>query len=208
MTHLRIKPAILSSFMFNKATVFTLALFPLLRLLYLALNNKLTAHPIEYIEHSTGFWSLTILLLLLLLTPIRLVFKTNKQIRFRRMLGLFVFFYAFMHVLTYLWLDYAFSYDEIAKDVIKHPRIWVGFIAFLLLLPLAATSNQASIKSLGANWVKLHKLVYLVAILAVTHFWMLVKQDVSEPMVFAIVLILLLAVRLYFRFTARQRRAS
>lgn len=208
MTHLRIKPAILSSFMFNKATVFTLALFPLLRLLYLALNNKLTAHPIEYIEHSTGFWSLTILLLLLLLTPIRLVFKTNKQIRFRRMLGLFVFFYAFMHVLTYLWLDYAFSYDEIAKDVIKHPRIWVGFIAFLLLLPLAATSNQASIKSLGANWVKLHKLVYLVAILAVTHFWMLVKRDVSEPMVFAIVLILLLAVRLYFRFTARQRRAS
>ena len=208
MTHLRIKPAILSSFMFNKATVFTLALFPLLRLLYLALNNKLTAHPIEYIEHSTGFWSLTILLLLLLLTPIRLVFKTNKQIRFRRMLGLFVFFYAFMHVLTYLWLDYAFSYDEIAKDVIKHPRIWVGFIAFLLLLPLAATSNQASIKSLGANWVKLHKLVYLVAILAVTHFWMLVKQDVSEPMVFAIVLILLLAVGLYFRFTARQRRAS
>ena len=208
MTHLRIKPAILSSFMFNKATVFTLALFPLLRLLYLALNNKLTAHPIEYIEHSTGFWSLTILLLLLLLTPIRLVFKTNKQIRFRRMLGLFVFFYAFMHVLTYLWLDYAFSYDEIAKDVIKHPRIWVGFIAFLLLLPLAATSNQASIKSLGANWVKLHKLVYLVAILAVTHFWMLVKRDVSEPMVFAIVLILLLAVGLYFRFTARQRRAS
>ncbi|CAN6133607.1 COG2717 Predicted membrane protein [Methylophilaceae bacterium] len=208
MTHLRIKPAILSSFIFNKATVFTLALFPLLRLLYLALNNKLTAHPIEYIEHSTGFWSLTILLLLLLLTPIRLVFKTNKQIRFRRMLGLFVFFYAFMHVLTYLWLDYAFSYDEIAKDVIKHPRIWVGFIAFLLLLPLAATSNQASIKSLGANWVKLHKLVYLVAILAVTHFWMLVKRDVSEPMVFAIVLILLLAVRLYFRFTARQRRAS
>ncbi len=208
MTHLRIKPAILSSFMFNKATVFTLALFPLLRLLYLALNNKLTAHPIEYIEHSTGFWSLTILLLLLLLTPIRLVFKTNKQIRFRRMLGLFVFFYAFMHVLTYLWLDYAFSYDEIAKDVIKHPRIWVGFIAFLLLLPLAATSNQASIKSLGANWVKLHKLVYLVAILAVTHFWMLVKRDVSEPMVFAIVLILLLAVRLYFRFIVRQRRSS
>jgi len=149
----RIRAAILSTSVINKATVFTLALIPFLRLFYLALNNKLTAHPIEYIEHSTGFWSLTIMLVLLCLTPLRLIFKTNKQIRFRRMLGLFVFFYAFVHVMTYLWLDYAFSYEEIAKDVIKHPRIWVGFIAFLLLIPLAITSNRASIKRLGASWV-------------------------------------------------------
>jgi sulfoxide reductase heme-binding subunit YedZ len=124
------------------------------------------------------------------------------------MLGLFVFFYAFLHVATYLWLDYDFNYDEIAKDVIKHPRILVGFIAFILLLPLAATSNNASMKGLGASWVKLHSLVYLVAILAVTHFWMLVKRDIREPLIFAMVLFLLLAVRVYFRFLSEQKSPS
>jgi sulfoxide reductase heme-binding subunit YedZ len=124
------------------------------------------------------------------------------------MLGLFVFFYAFVHVMTYLWLDYAFSYEEIAKDVIKHPRIWVGFIAFLLLVPLAITSNRASIKRLGASWVRLHSLVYLFAILAVTHFWMLVKRDVREPLLFAVVLFLLLTIRIYFKFLAKQPRSG
>lgn len=198
----------LDGYLTNKVFVFSIAILPFLRLFYLALNGKLTAHPIEYIEHSTGFWALTILLVLLFLTPMRQIFKLNKQIRLRRMLGLFVFFYAFLHVLTYLWLDYDFNYDEIAKDVIKHPRILVGFVAFILLIPLAATSNNASIKRLGAIWVKLHSLVYLIAILAVTHFWMLVKRDIREPLIFAMVLFLLLAVRLYFKFLAKQRRPS
>ena len=198
----------LDGYLTNKLFVFSIATLPFLRLFYLALNDKLTAHPIELIEHSTGFWSLTILLALLCLTPIRQIFKLNNQIRLRRMLGLFVFFYAFLHVVTYLWLDYDFNYDEIAKDVIKHPRILVGFIAFILLIPLAATSNNASMKGLGASWVKLHSLVYLVAILAVTHFWMLVKRDIREPLIFAMVLFLLLAVRVYFRFLAKQRRLS
>jgi sulfoxide reductase heme-binding subunit YedZ len=198
----------LNGYLTNKVFVFSFAILPFLRLFYLALNDKLTAHPIEYIEHSTGFWALTILLVLLFLTPMRQIFKLNKQIRLRRMLGLFVFFYAFLHVLTYLWLDYDFNYDEIAKDVIKHPRILVGFVAFILLIPLAATSNNASIKRLGAGWVKLHSLVYLVAILAVMHFWMLVKRDIREPLIFAMVLFLLLAVRLYFKFLAKQRRPS
>jgi sulfoxide reductase heme-binding subunit YedZ len=198
----------LDGYLTNKVFVFSIAILPFLRLFYLAFNDKLTAHPIEFIEHSTGFWSLTILLVLLFLTPMRQIFKLNKQIRLRRMLGLFVFFYAFLHVLTYLWLDYDFNYDEIAKDVIKHPRILVGFVAFILLIPLAATSNNASIKRLGAGWVKLHSLVYLVAILAVMHFWMLVKRDIREPLIFAMVLFLLLAVRVYFRFLAKQRRPS
>jgi sulfoxide reductase heme-binding subunit YedZ len=198
----------LDGYLTNKVFVFSIAILPFLRLFYLAFNDKLTAHPIEFIEHSTGFWSLTILLVLLFLTPMRQIFKLNKQIRLRRMLGLFVFFYAFLHVLTYLWLDYDFNYDEIAKDVIKHPRILVGFVAFILLIPLAATSNNASIKRLGAGWVKLHSLVYLVAILAVMHFWMLVKRDIREPLIFAMVLFLLLAVRLYFKFLAKQRRLS
>ena len=198
----------LDGYLTNKLFVFSIATLPFLRLFYLALNDKLTAHPIELIEHSTGFWSLTILLALLCLTPIRQIFKLNNQIRLRRMLGLFVFFYAFLHVVTYLWLDYDFNYDEIAKDVIKHPRILVGFIAFILLIPLAATSNNASMKGLGASWVKLHSLVYLVAILAVTHFWKLVKRDIREPLIFAMVLFLLLAVRVYFRFLAKQRRLS
>ena len=198
----------LDGYLTNKVFVFSIATVPFLRLFYLALNDKLTAHPIEFIEHSTGFWSLTILLALLCLTPIRQIFKLNKQIRLRRMLGLFVFFYAFLHVVTYLWLDYDFNYDEIAKDVIKHPRILVGFIAFILLITLAATSNNASIKRLGASWVKLHSLVYLVAILAVTHFWMLVKRDIREPLIFAMVLFILLAIRVYFRFLAKQQRPS
>ena len=198
----------LDGYLTNKAFVFSIAILPFLRLFYLALNDRLTAHPIEFIEHSTGFWSLTVLLALLLLTPIRQIFKLNKQIRLRRMLGLFVFFYAFLHVATYLWLDYDFNYDEIAKDVIKHPRILVGFIAFILLIPLAATSNNASIKRLGASWLKLHSLVYIIAILAVMHFWMLVKRDIREPLIFAMVLFILLAVRVYFRFLAKQRRPS
>ena len=198
----------LDGYLTNKVFVFSIATLPFLRLFYFALNDKLTAHPIEFIEHSTGFWSLTILLALLCLTPIRQIFKLNKQIRLRRMLGLFVFFYAFLHVLTYLWLDYDFNYDEIAKDVIKHPRILVGFIAFILLIPLAATSNNASIKRLGASWLKLHSLVYLVAILAVTHFWMLVKRDIREPLIVAVVLFLLLGGRVYFRFLAKHRRPS
>jgi sulfoxide reductase heme-binding subunit YedZ len=198
----------LDGYLTNKVFVFSIAILPFLRLFYLAFNDKLTAHPIEFIEHSTGFWSLTILLVLLFLTPMRQIFKLNKQIRLRRMLGLFVFFYAFLHVLTYLWLDYDFNYDEIAKDVIKHPRILVGFVAFILLIPLAATSNNASMKRLGAGWVKLHSLVYLVAILAVMHFWMLVKRDIREPLIFAMVIFLLLAVRLYFKFLAKQRRLS
>jgi sulfoxide reductase heme-binding subunit YedZ len=198
----------LDGYLTNKAFVFSIAILPFLRLFYLALNDRLTAHPIEFIEHSTGFWSLTVLLALLFLTPIRQIFKLNKQIRLRRMLGLFVFFYAFLHVATYLWLDYDFNYDEIAKDVIKHPRILVGFIAFILLIPLAATSNNASIKRLGASWLKLHSLVYIIAILAVMHFWMLVKRDIREPLIFAMVLFILLAVRVYFRFLAKQRRPS
>ncbi len=198
----------LDGYLTNKAFVFSIAILPFLRLFYLALNDRLTAHPIEFIEHSTGFWSLTVLLALLFLTPIRQIFKLNKQIRLRRMLGLFVFFYAFLHVATYLWLDYDFNYDEIAKDVIKHPRILLGFIAFILLIPLAATSNNASIKRLGASWLKLHSLVYIIAILAVMHFWMLVKRDIREPLIFAMVLFILLAVRVYFRFLAKQRRPS
>lgn len=208
MRALSLKSINLDGYLTNKVFVFSIAILPFLRLIYLALNDRLTAHPIEFIEHSTGFWSITILILLLFLTPIRQIFKLNKQIRLRRMLGLFVFFYAFLHVATYLWLDYDFSYDGIVNDVIKHPRILVGFFAFILLIPLAATSNNASIKRLGASWVKLHSLVYLVAILAVTHFWMLVKRDIREPLIFAMVLFLLLAVRVYLRFSAKQRSPS
>lgn len=203
-----LKAIYLERYLTNKVFVFFIAILPFIRLFYLALNDRLTAHPIEFIEHFTGYWSLTILLILLLLTPIRQIFKLNKQIRLRRMLGLFVFFYAFLHVATYLWLDYDFSYDGIVSDVIKHPRILVGFIAFILLIPLAATSNNASIRRLGTGWVKLHSLVYLVAMLAVTHFWMLVKRDIREPLIFAMVLFLLLAVRVFFRFLAMQRSSS
>ena len=121
------------------------------------------------------------------------------QIQLRRLLGLFMFFYACLHITTYVWLDFGFVWADIVKDVAKHPRILVGFAAFMLTAPLAATSNSYMIKRLKTNWKKLHQAVYLVGILAVIHFWLLVKKDVTEPLYYAIALAILLGIRIYFK---------
>lgn len=186
-----------------KALVFILCLTPLVRLIWLGYSDKLSANPVEFIERSTGFWSLFTLVLTLSLTPIRIITGRVRQLQLRRMLGLFVFFYASLHICTYFWLDYSFDWPDIMQDIIKHPYVLVGFSAYLLLLPLAITSNNVMIRLLRERWKKLHQLVYLVALLAIVHFWWLVKKDIREPVLYASILIFLMAIRLVYKLKAR-----
>ena len=188
-----------------KAAVFLLGLIPVVRLAWLAANDGLGANPIEYITRSTGWWTLTFLLVTLSVTPLRRITSWNWLLRLRRMLGLFAFFYVSLHFSTYLWLDQFFDWSGIVKDIAKRPFITVGFAAFLLLLPLAATSTNAMVKRLGARrWQFLHRLVYLIATLGVLHYWWLVKKDLAEPIVFGCLLLLLFLARLIY--LARQTR--
>ena len=191
-----------------KAAVWLLALLPLARLIWLGFNDNLGANPIEFVEHSTGTWALVFLLTTLSMTPIRLFTGQVWQIQLRRLLGLFMFFYACLHITTYVWLDFNFIWDEIVKDVAKHPRILVGFAAFTLTIPLAATSNSYMIKRLKTNWKKLHQAVYLIAILAVLHFVLLVKKDLTEPLYYAAVLAFLLGIRLYFKYRVKSHQVK
>ena len=183
-----------------KAVVWTLALLPFARLIYLGFNDDLGANPIEFVEHSTGTWALVALLVTLSMTPMRLLTGQVWQIQLRRVLGLFMFFYACLHIASYVWLDFSFIWEDIIKDIAKHPRILVGFAAFVLTIPLAATSNSYMIKRLKTNWKKLHQTIYLIAILVVLHFLLLVKKDVTEPIYYAAVLALLLGIRVYYHY--------
>lgn len=191
--------------LYVKVAVWVLALLPLVRLIWLGFNDNLGANPIEFVEHSTGTWALVFLLITLSMTPIRQLTGLVWQIQLRRLLGLFMFFYACLHITTYVWLDFALMWDELLIDVTKHPRILVGFAAFLLTIPLAATSNSYMIKRLKTNWKKLHQMVYLIAILAVVHFLMLVKKDLTEPIYYAIALVLLFGIRLYYKFQTNSK---
>ena len=187
-----------------KVGIWIFALLPLARLFWLGLNDNLGANPVEFVERSTGTWALVFLLLTLTMTPIRLITGQVWQIQLRRMLGLWMFFYAFLHITAYIWLDYSFLWADILKDIIKHPYVIVGFSAFMLTIPLAATSNSYMIKRLKKNWKRLHQTIYVIAILAILHFWWLVKKDVTEPFYYAAVLILLLGIRLYYKYLANK----
>ena len=191
-----------------KAFVFALCLVPLVRLFWLGFHDDLSANPVEFVERSTGFWALFILLATLALTPIRLITGRVWQIQMRRMLGLFMFFYACLHISTYLWLDFSFEWTDITKDIAKHPRILVGFAAFVLTIPLAITSNNAMVRLLRERWKKLHRLVYLVAILAVIHFLWLVKKDITEPLLYAMILFVLLGIRIYYKSLVNRDKAK
>lgn len=182
-----------------KILAFVAALIPLARLVVLGWQDNLGANPVEFVTHSTGFWALTMLMITLSMTPIRLLTGMNWQMRLRRMAGLFMFFYACLHFLTYVWLDHWFFWSEIGKDIVKHPYVLVGFSALLLSVPLAVTSNRAMMLRLGSNWKKLHRLVYPIAVFGVLHFWWLVKKDIREPLLFALILALLFGIRLYYR---------
>ncbi|HSO06857.1 MAG TPA: protein-methionine-sulfoxide reductase heme-binding subunit MsrQ [Pelomicrobium sp.] len=192
-----------------KRVVFALCLLPLARLAWLGLAGGLGANPIEFITHSTGRWTLTFLLITLAVTPLRRWLGWNWLLRLRRMLGLFAFFYAALHFSTYLVLDQFFDLGAIVKDVLKRPYITVGFTAFVLLIPLAATSTNAMVRRLGARrWQLLHRLVYPIAIAGVLHWWWLVKADIRLPLAYGAVLAVLLGVRLRWALAGRTGPAA
>lgn len=183
-----------------KAGVFLLSLVPAGALLFGALAGELGANPIETITRSTGEWGLRFLLITLAVTPIRLLTGWNRVMGLRRMLGLYAFFYVALHLLSYAVLDQALDWSAIAADILKRPYITVGVLSFLLLLPLAVTSTRAMQRRLGGRrWQRLHRLVYPAAILAVLHFFLLVKADIREPLIYGGLLLLLLALRLLQR---------
>lgn len=179
-----------------KLWLFALCLLPLARLFVLGFSDGLGANPIEFITHSTGTWTLIGLLMTLSVTPLRRLTGRSDLIRYRRMLGLFAFFYAVLHFITYVWLDQFFDLAGIAKDIVKRPFITVGFAALMLLVPLAATSTHAMMRRLGRRWQQLHRLIYPIALLGVIHYLWLVKKDLTQPLIFGAVLVLLLALRL------------
>jgi len=191
-----------------KVWIFGICLFPLARLIILGGSGGLGANPIEFITHSAGIWTLTGLMVTLSVTPLRRLTGRAELIRYRRMLGLFTFFYASLHFVTYVWLDQFFDLAAIARDIIKRPFITVGFAAFVLLIPLAATSTHAMMRRLGRRWQQLHRLVYLIAMLGVIHYVWLVKKDLTQPLIYGAVLALLLVMRLPWGVTMLQLARS
>jgi sulfoxide reductase heme-binding subunit YedZ len=180
----------------RKALVFLACLAPLGLLLWQGWRQELGANPIERITHATGDWTLRFLLLTLAITPARRLLKAPGLIRYRRMLGLFAFFYGMLHLATYVWLDKFFDLAEILQDVSRRRFLTAGMMAFALLVPLAVTSTAGWIRRLGGrNWQKLHRLVYLSAALGVIHYWWLVKSDIRAPAAYAAGLAVLLALR-------------
>jgi sulfoxide reductase heme-binding subunit YedZ len=179
-----------------KLWLFAVCLLPLVRLLVLGASGGLGANPIEFITRSTGTWTLVGLLVTLSVTPLRRLTGQAALLRYRRMLGLFSFFYACLHFVTYVWLDQFFDLAAMLKDIVKRPFITVGFTAFVLLIPLAATSTHAMMRRLGRNWQRLHRLVYLIALLGVLHYLWLVKKDMTQPLIYGGVLVCLLVMRL------------
>src|ERR1700682_4781871 len=202
----------------SKVVVFLLALMPLVSLAWRAVHNDLTANPIEFITHATGDWTLRFLCMTLAITPLRKLLRLPELIRFRRMLGLFAFFYACLHFTTYIWLDKFFDLSEMWKDVAKRKYITVGFTAFLLLIPLAITSTAGWIRRLGGKrWQMLHRLIYFSAAFGVIHYYWLVKSAIIKPLIYGSIVALLLLWRLMDSLwkknqvgvrTAGQRSAS
>lgn len=178
-----------------KPIIFLAGLVPLGRLAWKAYNSALGANPIQVITWSTGTWTLVFLMITLSITPLRKLTQQYWLIQYRRMLGLFAFFYGCLHFTTYIWLDQFFDLHSVYKDIYKRPFITVGFTAFVLLIPLALTSTQRAIRWLGKRWKVLHRLVYATAILGVIHYVWLVKKDLRKPVIYAVILAVLLLYR-------------
>ncbi|HQR51064.1 MAG TPA: protein-methionine-sulfoxide reductase heme-binding subunit MsrQ [Methylophilaceae bacterium] len=191
-----------------KAVLFVIALLPLARLLVLGFADQLGANPIEFVIRSNGTWALSFVLITLAVTPLRRLAGAGWLAGLRRMLGLYAFFYACLHVLSYIWLDQWFDWAAIGKDIVKHPFILAGFTAFLLLVPLAVTSTDAMLRRLGKRWKKLHQTLYLIAPIAVLHYFWLVKKDITQPVIYALLLALLLGLRLLWKVLERPGRHS
>jgi methionine sulfoxide reductase heme-binding subunit len=189
-----------------KAVLFAAALTPFAHLLWRVYRQDLGPNPLEFITHATGDWTLRFLLITLAVTPLRRLLGMPNLIRFRRMFGLFAFFYGCLHLTTYLVLDKGFDFNEIVKDVAKRPFITAGVTGLLLMLPLAITSTAGWIRTLGGkNWQRLHRLAYFSALAGVVHYYWLVKSDVRLPLLYAAIFGLLMAVRAGYAFTSRMR---
>ena len=183
---------------FYKILLFINALVPLALVAWDFSFGKLGANPVEFFLRTTGVLTLVFLLITLSVTPLRKYFGWNNLVKFRRMLGLYAFFYGFLHLATYSVFDKSLNISAIVSDVWQRPFIAVGMFAFFLLIPLAVTSTNGMIKRLGGkNWAKLHKLTYLIAILGVIHFWMIVKSDVAYPLLSGLILAVLLSYRIF-----------
>lgn len=191
-----------------KIVVFLGALVPLARLAWKAFHGGLGANPIEVITHSTGDWTLILILTTLAITPLRKLTKQYWLIGVRRMIGLFAFFYGCLHFTTYLWLDKFFDWPEMVKDIAKRPFITMGFAAFVLMIPLALTSTQGWIRRLGKNWQRLHRLIYVTGIAGVIHYIWLVKADLRKPLQYAFVLGLLLSYRIVIWLMESRRKVA
>jgi sulfoxide reductase heme-binding subunit YedZ len=186
---------------FSKLVLFVNALVPLALLLWDTNHKNVGANPLEFVTRTTGMLTLVFLFLTLAVTPARRITGLNWLVKFRRMLGLFAFFYVSLHLLTYIWFDRFFNFRSIVSDIAQRPFIAVGMAAFFLMLPLAITSTNKMVKRLGGKrWSRLHRLVYLAGTAGVIHFWMLVKSDTRLPLTFGFILFLLLAHRLFYKY--------
>ena len=186
----------------SKVLLWPLCLAPLLFMLlgvFQVAGYGLGANPIEELLHRCGEWGLKFLLITLAITPLRRITGWNWLVRYRRLLGLFAFFYVMLHFVVYIWLDRQLDLGSIVEDIVKRPYITIGMVAIVMLIPLAVTSTRGMMRRLGHRWQKLHRLVYVIAILGVWHFWWQVKADFLEPSIYAGILALLLGVRLWYR---------
>ena len=184
---------------YYKPSIFFLSLIPFFLILYKIIFNKLGPEPVKEITHFTGEWTLLFIIFTLSMSPLKKITKLSIWISFRRMLGLFLFFYATLHMLTYVVIDYRLDLQSISKDIITKKFIFVGFAAWILLLPLALTSSKKAIIYLKDKWKKLHRLIYVIAILGVVHFMWLVKHDLTEPLIYAAIIFILLLLRFRFK---------
>ena len=185
---------------YYKPSIFFLSLIPFLLILYKITFNKLGPEPVKEITHFTGEWTLLFIIFTLSMSPLKKITKLNIWISFRRMLGLFLFFYATLHMLTYVAIDYRLDFQSISKDILTKKFIFVGFAAWILLLPLAFTSSKKAMIYLKDKWKKLHRLIYLISIFGIIHFIWLVKKDLTEPLIYAAIVVILLL----FRFNAKK----
>ena len=190
-----------------KGSVFVLALMPLVRLVLLGAQDRLSANPIEFITSSSGDWTLYFICITLAVTPLRCLSGWSWLLKLRRMLGLFTFFYACLHFTTFIWFDHFFDLPAMWTDILKRPFIAVGASAFVLLIPLALTSNGTMVRMLGRRWQLLHRLIYLIALLALLHFWWMRagKQNFAQPLWIAALVAVLLGSRVVRWWRGRQR---
>ena len=186
-----------------KPSLFFLSLIPLIVIVYKTFTNNLGPEPIKEITHHTGEWALLFIVFTLAMSPLKKITNLNIWVSFRRMFGLFAFFYASLHLMTYVGLDYRFDLENISKDILTKKFIFIGFTAWLLLVPLAITSSKKMMSILKHNWKKLHRLTYVIAIFAVVHFIWLVKRDLTEPLIYLFIILVLLAFRINFKSSSK-----